>query len=298
MKSDKTIIIAIIAVVVVIVGVVIFAVVNGGEDEQTAGNGQVAAPEDGQVTVGGETGTQELPTFAEIAAASFNDVSRDADYATAVGWMLENELTSGCGENSFCPDEQLPRQQLVTFLWRAAGSPEPSAPGSAVFQDVEAGSFYDKAVGWAVDEGITTGCLTDEDGARSFCSEDSAKRAHLAAFLYRHVGAAHEPAEEGGFDDVGVDAYYNAPASWLAAYGIDGGCGDNNFCPGDSVSRAQAAVLPSPAQAVRNAGRLGNERRPARPLPTGITPKLFPGLTDCRRPRSGARAAAVCRPCG
>ena len=238
MKSDKTIIIAIIAVVVVVFGVITFLIINRGDSPTTEENGQTA---ENVGTI--EIDTQELPTLTETAAAGFDDVSKDDHYAPAVGWMVENGLTTGCDEDSFCPRQQIPREQFVVFLWRAAGAPEPTALGSEIFADVVAGSFTDAAIGWAAEEEITAGCRTEEDGTRFFCFGEVASRAHIATFLYRHVDAAHEPAGSGGFEDVGTDVYYTAPVAWMAAYGISSGCAENQFCPNDPATRAQAAIL-------------------------------------------------------
>ena len=245
MKSDKTIIIAVIAVIVVVFGVIVFLIVNRGDSQTAEENGQPAA-ENGQTAENGETGEveiQELPTLAETADAAFDDVSKDDYYAPAVGWMLENKLTGGCDEDSFCPQQQIPREQFIVFLWRAAGTPEPAMLGSEIFTDVSGGSFADEAIGWATEEEVTTGCRNEEDGTRFFCPKRIASRAHIATFLYRHVGAAHEPSDSGSFEDVETGVYYAAPVAWMAAYEISGGCSEDNFCPNDLATRAQAATL-------------------------------------------------------
>ena len=243
MRSDKTIAIAIGAVIVVVVVLIVFAIAGRDGDEQTTENGQTTT-ENGQVSEDSvDQAGQELPALAEVAAAKFTDVSLDADYAAAVGWLLENNLTTGCSEDSFCSDQLISRQQFVTFLWRAAGSPDPSERGSEIFNDIAATSYADKAIGWAAEEDITTGCRTEEDGSRFFCSDNATSRAHAAAFLYRYVGATYEVGEESGFEDVEADAYYADAAGWLAGHGLDEGCTDSNFCPGEPLTRAQAAVL-------------------------------------------------------
>ena len=241
MQSDKTVIIAIITVVVVVFGIIALIIANKDDSQAPEENGQTA--ENGETGETGEVEIQELPTLAEVAAAEFDDVSRDDYYAPAVGWMLANELTVGCAEDSFCPEQQMPREQFVVFLWRAAGMPEPAALGADIFADVTAGSFADTAIGWAAEEEITTGCRTEEDGTRSFCPQRVASRAHVATFLYRYVGATHESADGSSFEDIGTDVYYAAPVAWMAKYGITAGCADKAFCPNDPATRAQAAIF-------------------------------------------------------
>ena len=77
----------------------------------------------------------------------------------------------------------------------------------------------------------------------SSAPKDIASRAHVAAFLYRHVGATHELAGDSGFEDVATDVYYAAPITWMSAYEIGSSCSEGNFCPNNSVTRAQAAVF-------------------------------------------------------
>ena len=86
--------------------------------------------------------------------------------------------------------------------------------GSEIFADVVAESATNAAIGWAAEEGITSGCRTEEEGARFFCPKDIASRAHIAAFLYRHVGTSYELAGNSDFKDVGTDVYYAAPIAW------------------------------------------------------------------------------------
>ena len=243
MQSNKVIIISLIAVILVAIGLIAFLNSNKDDSQTTADNGQTATDKETIKIDIQEVDTQELPTLAEAAADAFDDISQNDYYAPAVGWMLENELTSGCDENSFCPDQQIPRRQFVFFLWRAAGAPEPAMLGSEIFADVVAESSSNPAIGWAAEKGITSGCRTEEDGARFFCPQDIASRAHIAAFLYRHVGASYELAGDSDFEDVGMGVYYAAPVAWMSAYEIGSGCSEGHFCPNDLVTRAQAAIF-------------------------------------------------------
>ena len=146
--------------------------------------------------------------LARSAARRFNDVDVDDYYAAAVGWMLAHGITTGCTQASFCAHEQASRRHFVTFLWRAAGSPEPEQAGSELFADVEAGGYADNAIGWALEQGVTTGCGANEDGERLFCPGRNATRAHISTFIYRYTGADEEPDDT--FADVDPDAYYSA----------------------------------------------------------------------------------------
>ena len=108
----------------------------------------------------------------------FADVSADAYYVKAVLWAIENGITNGTGSGLFSPDASATRAQIVTFLWRANGSPK--ASGKTAFEDVVAGSYYETPVRWAVKEGITTGT-----GKTSFSPESTCTRGQIVTFLYR-----------------------------------------------------------------------------------------------------------------
>ena len=115
----------------------------------------------------------------EAAAASFTDVAADADYAAAVNWAVAQGVTLGTGDGStFSPDTVCQRGQIVTFLYRAAGSPAVTEGGS--FADVEDGAWYADAVAWAAAQGITAGVSADAFGPNASCT-----RAQIVTFLYR-----------------------------------------------------------------------------------------------------------------
>lgn len=111
---------------------------------------------------------------------SFADVPADAYYAKAVAWAVENGITSGTGGGKFSPDATCTRAQIVTFLYRAAGSPAVS--GGSVFSDVKAGAYYADAVTWAANKGITGGI-----GNGLFGSDNNCTRAQIVTFLYRYM---------------------------------------------------------------------------------------------------------------
>ena len=173
------------------------------------------------------------PTFSWVNP--FTDVKNSAYYVDAVEWMLKREVTQGTTETTFSPNLNCTRAQIVTFLWRAAGSPEPK--GTVSFADVSAGSYYAKAVAWAVENGITGGT-----GDGLFSPDAACTRAQSAAFLYRAAGS---PAVGGsaGFSDVAADAYYAQAVAWAKEHGITDGIGGGLFGSANDCTRAQIAAF-------------------------------------------------------
>ena len=165
----------------------------------------------------------------------FADVANNAYYVDAVEWMLKREVTQGTTETTFSPNLNCTRAQIVTFLWRAAGSPEPK--GTVSFADVPAGSYYAKAVAWAIENGITGGT-----GDGLFSPDAACTRAQSAAFLYRAAGS---PAVNGsaGFSDVAADAYYAQAVAWAKEHGITDGIGGGLFGSANDCTRAQIAAF-------------------------------------------------------
>ena len=173
------------------------------------------------------------PTFSWVNP--FADVADSAYYVDAVEWMLKREVTQGTTETTFSPNLNCTRAQIVTFLWRAAGSPE--AKGTVSFADVSAGSYYAKAVAWAIENGITGGT-----GDGLFSPDATCTRAQSAAFLYRAAGS---PAVNGsaGFSDVAADAYYAQAVAWAKEHGITDGIGGGLFGSANDCTRAQIAAF-------------------------------------------------------
>ena len=173
------------------------------------------------------------PTFTWVNP--FADVANNAYYVDAVEWMLKREVTQGTTETTFSPNLDCTRAQIVTFLWRAAGSPDPK--GTVSFADVPAGSYYAKAVAWAVENGITGGT-----GDGLFSPDAACTRAQSAAFLYRAAGS---PAVGGsaGFSDVAADAYYAQAVAWAKEHGITDGIGGGLFGSANDCTRAQIAAF-------------------------------------------------------
>lgn len=177
-------------------------------------------------------------TFAEIQeepALAFTDVTERDYYYDAVLWAVENGITSGTTAATFSPDANVSRAQMVTFLWRAAGSPEPQSSVNP-FTDISSSAYYYDAVLWAVENGITNGT-----SATTFDPESAVSRAQAVTFLWR---SANAPAASGvSFDDVADEAYYAQAVAWAAQEGITSGTGGNSFSPDLIVSRAQAVTF-------------------------------------------------------
>ena len=173
------------------------------------------------------------PTFTWVNP--FADVANSAYYVDAVEWMLKREVTQGTTDTTFSPNLNCTRAQIVTFLWRAAGSPAPK--GTADFADVSTGSYYAKAVAWAVENGITGGT-----GDGLFSPDAACTRAQSAAFLYRAAGS---PAVSGsaGFSDVAANAYYAQAVAWAKEHGITDGIGGGLFGSANDCTRAQIAAF-------------------------------------------------------
>lgn len=175
-------------------------------------------------------------TFMEDNAVLnfFYDVPNDAYYYEAVKWAVDKGITNGVGDNLFAPDWFCTRAQIVTFLWRAAGSPEPKSISS--FSDVPGDSYYAKAVAWAVENNITKGTSADK-----FSPEDTCTRAQAVTFLARALnGKATGKAE---FSDVPSDSYFADAVAWAVENGVTNGVGGNLFAPYDNCTRAQIVTF-------------------------------------------------------
>ena len=165
----------------------------------------------------------------------FVDVSTRDYYYDAVLWAAVNGITSGVDALHFAPGASCTRGQIVTFLWRAAGSPEPQTVSG--FADVAADSYCAKAVAWAVERGITSGT-----GNGRFSPDEACTRAQAVTFLYRAAGspAVSDYAE---FDDVMTDAYYASAVAWATEQGVTEGVGSRRFAPDDTCTRGQIVTF-------------------------------------------------------
>ena len=170
----------------------------------------------------------------ENAASMFSDVAASAYYYEAVRWAQEKGITGGIGNGLFGPDNSCTRAQIVTFLWRAAGSPEPKNTGS--FSDVSAGSYYAKAVAWAVENGITTGT-----GSGKFSPNAACTRAQSVTFLFRAIGKSVD--SKTTFSDVPADSYYADAVAWAVEKDVTNGIGGGLFEPDNICTRAQIVTF-------------------------------------------------------
>ena len=170
----------------------------------------------------------------EVEVSPFADVATDAYYYDAVKWAVNKGITNGVSETLFGPDQACTRAQIVTFLWRAAGSPEPKSGSS--FADVAVDAYYAKAVAWAVENGITKG--TSET---TFHPDETCTRAQGVTFLYRALGKL--AAAQAGFTDVAADSYYADAVNWAAENGVTNGISETLFGPDGSCTRAQIVTF-------------------------------------------------------
>jgi len=166
-------------------------------------------------------------------ASPFTDVSRDAYYYEPVLWAVEKQITNGVTEDSFSPGAICTRGEIITFLWRAMGRPEPE-PAALPFSDVVETNYYYKPVLWAAEKGMASG---SRFSPRSPCS-----RADAVNFMWRSAGSP-EASSVTGFTDVGPSASYAQAVSWAVSNNIVNGTSDVTFSPGDTCTRGQIVTL-------------------------------------------------------
>lgn len=164
----------------------------------------------------------------------FTDVFASDYYYDPVLWAVKDGVTAGTTSTTFSPHVTVTRAQMVTFLWRAAGSPK--STGSNPFADVDKSAYYYNAVLWAVENGVTVGT-----SATTFSPDDPVTRAQAVTFQWRAAGSPE--ATGSSFDDVAADAYYADAVTWAVANGITVGTGAGKFSPEVAVSRAQAVTF-------------------------------------------------------
>ena len=164
----------------------------------------------------------------------FYDVPNGAYFYEAVKWAVDKGVTNGLSDTMFGPYESCTRAQIVTFLWRAAGSPEPKTASS--FTDVPANAYYAKAVAWAVENGITNG-MTET----TFAPDATCTRGQSVTFLYRALkGTASGSAN---FTDVKSDAFYADAISWAVANNVTNGTSNTTFSPNADCTRAEIVTF-------------------------------------------------------
>ena len=165
----------------------------------------------------------------------FYDVPNGAYFYEAVKWAVKNGITNGVGNDLFAPEQPCTRAQIVTFLWRAAGSPEPKGTAAGM-TDVVPGSYYAKAVAWAVENGITTGTAEG-----TFSPDATCTRAQAVTFLARAQNA--KATGKTAFSDVPADSYFADAVAWAQANGVTTGTSETTFSPDSDCTRAQIVTF-------------------------------------------------------
>ena len=172
----------------------------------------------------------------EKPAPVFEDVPEGAWYYDAVQWAAQNGITGGVNSTHFAPDGKATRAQVMTFLWKAFGSPEPTI--SNPFTDVPEGKYYTKAVVWATEQGITAGT-----GKTTFSPNRTCTRAEVVTFLWRASGSPEPDSTGCKFTDVKVGSYYEKAVLWAVEKGITKGTGAETFRPNATCTRAQIVTF-------------------------------------------------------
>ena len=169
---------------------------------------------------------------AEPIVGNFTDVKADAWYAEAVKWAVEKGITTGTSETTFSPSDTCTRAQILTFLWRAVGSPKSGAANP--FTDVKADDYYYDAAVWASEKGMATGSL--------FEGNTPCTRASTVIYLWQNAGSP-DTAVSGEFADVPADAAYAKAVSWAVRNGVTSGTSETTFSPDDTCTRGQIVTF-------------------------------------------------------
>ena len=187
------------------------------------------------VTMPGSKVTVSAEFVEEQAASIFADVPADAYYAKAVEWAVKKGITNGKANGLFGSNDPCTRGQIVTFLWRAAGSPAPKGTAK-VPADVLPGSYCYDAVAWALENGITNGLADGTFGVNNTCT-----RGQSVTFLYRAMGTA--PTTVNGFTDVAAGDFYAEAVAWAVENGVTNGTSASTFSPNAGCTRAQIVTF-------------------------------------------------------
>ncbi len=200
-----------------------------GSEEEFKANGLTQLGYDSSVTIHYNSPAPGSPV------GGFKDVLTGEYYAEPVKWAVENKITQGETSTTFAPNKTCTRGQIVTFLWRANGEPEPASTVNP-FVDVKAGEYYYKAMLWAKEKGITSGIDDTHFAPNAACN-----RAQAVTFLWR---ANNEPAGSGGsFSDVKNGEFYTEAVSWAVQNGITNGETSTTFAPNKTCTRGQIVTF-------------------------------------------------------
>ena len=172
-----------------------------------------------------------------MPANPFVDVADGEYFHTPVLWAVEKGITNGVSPNSFGPASDCTRAHVVTFLWRAAGSPEPASSENP-FVDVDVSTWYGKAVLWAVEKGITNGM-----GPNTFAPNDVCTRGQVVTFLHRYAGTPAPASQSHSFNDIEKGQFYYNAVLWAVEKGITNGMGEGIFAPAGQCNRGQIVTF-------------------------------------------------------
>ena len=186
----------------------------------------------GSVTIAGKLVSGSQST----SPTGFVDVSSGAYYAKAVAWAVENRVTTGTGGGKFSPENPCTRGQIATFLWNAAGKPEPQSTINP-FVDVRPGDYFYKPVLWAVENQITAGTDKTHFSPAKPCTRDQA-----VTFLWRSEGKP-TATNASSFTDVKAGSFYEAAVNWAVDKNVTSGTSKNSFSPGKTCTRGQIVTF-------------------------------------------------------
>ena len=194
----------------------------------------------------GSTRTEVIPATggyipcdgATCPGKAFSDMPAKGNWAhDPIDWAVSNEITNGTSASTFSPEEGCTRAQVVTFLWRAAGKPDP-ASSTNPFTDVKPGAYYYNAVLWAVEKGITNGTSD-----KTFSPDETCTRAQIVTFLWRYEEQPAPAGTNNPFADVKPSAYFGSAVLWAVEKGITNGTSATTFDPEDTCTRAQVVTF-------------------------------------------------------
>ena len=184
------------------------------------------------------TSNEGVITYLYRAEPQFDDVSdKNAFYYDAVYWAVSQDITKGTGDTTFSPDANCTRAQMVTFLWRAAGCPEPKS-AETPFKDLKKGAFYEKAVAWAVEQGITNGQTADR-----FAPDGKCTRGQIVTFLWRSKGRPASQSTAAAFTDLKPGGFYLDAVAWAVENKVTNGMSADRFAPDAPCTRGQVVTF-------------------------------------------------------
>ncbi len=203
---------------------------GGTRSEWNSISANASVPEDTVVHFG------EIPPDVD-PFEGFIDIKAGDYYAEAVSWAVEHGITSGTSKTTFSPNDGCTRGQVVTFLWRAVGSPEPKSENNP-FTDIKADDYYYKAVLWAVEKNITKGTSSTK-----FSPSDVCTRGQIVTFLWRAAGEPELSETVNPFGDVATGDYFFSAVLWAVQKGITKGTSEKTFSPNDTCTRGQVVTF-------------------------------------------------------